>query len=109
MEPPPPWHERSLERRGGRTTVGLSGLAPAALVEFLAGYAEHGEETSPREGVAFSRILKHALDDLLAWYQEAATAQPGPTPSGRRLAAWFWGRDAGVSPLSRGARARGHE
>ena len=86
-----PWYERSRERRGGRTTVGLSGLAPDAIVEFLAGYAGRGEETSPRDGVAFPLILKHALDDLLAWYREAATAQPGVTPSGDALAAWFWG------------------
>ena len=101
-----PWYERSRERRGGRTTVGLSGLAPDGIVEFLAGYAERGEETSPRDGVAFSRILKHALDDLLAWYQEAATAQPGPTPSGSALAAWFWS-ETQASRLFLAVRERG--
>ena len=101
-----PWHERSRERRGGRTTVGLSGLAPEAIVEFLAGYAERGEETSPRDGVAFSRVLKHALDDLLAWYQEAATAQPGSPPPGRALTAWFWG-ETQASRLFLAVRERG--
>lgn len=103
-----PWHERARERRGGRTTAGLSGLAPAAIVSFLAGYAERGEETSPGDGVAFSRYLKHALDDLLAWYQEAATAQPGPTPSGRELTAWFWG-ETKASRLFLAVRERGSE
>ena len=101
-----PWYERSRERRGGRTTVGLSGLAPEAIVELLAGYAERGEETSPRDGIAFSRILKHALDDLLAWYREAATAQPGATPSGRALGAWFWG-ETRASRLFLAVRERG--
>ena len=101
-----PWYERSRERRDGRTTVGLSGLAPDAIVEFLAGYAERGEETSPRDGVAFSRCLKRALDDLLAWYQEAATAQPGVTPSGGALAAWFWG-ETRASRLFLAVRERG--
>ena len=101
-----PWYERASERRGGRTTVGLSGLAPEAIVELLADYAEGGDETSPREDVAFSRILKHALDDLLAWYQEAATAQPGATPSGRELAAWFWG-ETRASRLFLAVRERG--
>ena len=101
-----PWHERARERRGGRSTVGLSGQAPDAIVEFLAGYAEHGRETSPREGVAFARALKHGLDDLLAWYQEAATAQPGATPSGSVLAAWFWG-ETRASRLFLAVRDRG--
>ena len=103
-----PWHERSRERRGGRTTVGLSGLAPGAIVEFLAGYAEGGDATSPRDGVAFARILKHALDDLLAWYQEAATAQPGATPSGGALAEWFWS-ETEASRLFLAVRERGVE
>ena len=101
-----PWYERSRERRGGRTTVGLSGLAPDGLVEFLAAYAEGGEETSPRDGIAFSRVLEHTLDDLLAWYQEAATAQPGATPSGGALAAWFWG-ETRASRLFLAVRERG--
>ena len=66
-------------------------------------------KTSPRDGVAFSRILKYALDDLLAWYREAATAQPGETPSGGALAAWFWGETRASRLLPRGARARGRE
>ena len=103
-----PWHERSRVRRGGRTTAGLSGLAPDAIVDILSDYAEHGVETSPRRGVGFSRFLKHALDDLLAWYQEAATAQPGPTPSGRTLAAWFWG-ETQASRLFLAVRERGVE
>ena len=43
------------------------------------------------EFLAFSRFLKYALDDLLAWYQEAATARPGPIPAGHELWKWFWG------------------
>ena len=103
-----PWHDRGRARRGGRTTVGLSGLAPDAIVELLANYAERGDETSPRAGVAFARILKHALDDLLAWYQEAATAQPGATPSGGALAEWFW-RETQASRLFLAVRERGAE
>ena len=103
-----PWHERARERRDGRTTVGLSGLEPAAIVDFLADYAEGGDETSPREDLAFSRFLKYALDDLLAWYQEAATAQPGPSPAGHELAAWFWG-ETRASRLFLAVRERGAE
>ena len=101
-----PWQERGRERRSGRTTFGLSGLPPDAIVELLAGYAEHGKETSPRDDLAFSRILKYALDDLLAWYREAVTARPGATPSGSALASWFWG-ETQASRLFLAVRERG--
>lgn len=101
-----PWYERALERRGGRTTVGLCGLEPAAIVEFLARYAETGEEASPRADLPFVRFLKYALDDLLAYYQEAATAQPGSTPAGSDLKAWFWG-ETRASRLFLAVRERG--
>ena len=101
-----PWYERARGRRGGRTTVGLSGLDPAAIAGFLADYAQGGDESSPGDGIAFSRFLKYALDDLLAWYQEAATAQPGPAPAGRDLAAWFWG-ETEASRLFLAVRERG--
>ncbi len=76
-----PWHDRWLATLG-RTTVGVSGLdmlSAGALIEHaLASELPHAQP------------LKEAIDDLRAYYLEAAAAFPDPgTPATRKE--WFWG------------------
>lgn len=74
------WHDRAVAA-SGRTTVGVSGLdMPAAgrlLVQAL------GDELPP------AQALKEAVDDLRAYYLEAASAFPDPGTSAMRKA-WLW-------------------
>jgi len=74
------WHDQSVARTG-RTTVGVSGLdMPAAgtlLSEALAG------DLPP------AQALKEAIDDLRAYYLEAASAFPDPGTAKKRKA-WLW-------------------
>ena len=79
-----PWYEQSRRTRG-RTTVGVSGLAPEAAAELLADWIEGGDGS----GVAANR-LKLAVDDLRAYCLEAAVAQPGAGTNRAHLERWYW-------------------
>ncbi len=74
------WYDRAVAARG-RTTVGTSGLdmpAAAALV------------TGALDGpLPPAQALKLAVDDLRAFYLEAASAFPDPGTTKTRMA-WFW-------------------
>jgi hypothetical protein len=74
------WYDRTVARQG-RTTVGVSGLdmaAAGALVsEALAG------------DLPQAQALKEAVDDLKAYYLEAASAFPD-AGSTRARKEWFW-------------------
>jgi hypothetical protein len=74
------WYDRAVEGRG-RTTVGVSGLdmpAAGALV------------TAALDGaLPPAQALKEALDDLRAYYLEAASAFPDPGTAATRKK-WFW-------------------
>jgi hypothetical protein len=74
------WYDQSVARLG-RTTVGVSGLdmptAGALVSRALAGELPEAQ------------ALKEAVDDLRAYYLEAASAFPDPgTPATRKK--WFW-------------------
>ena len=75
------WYDRAKAAQG-RTKVGVSGLdMPAAgslLVEALDG------------ALPPAQLLKEAIDDLKAYYLEAAAAFPDPG-SAKTRKAWFWG------------------
>ena len=74
------WYDRAVAAQG-RTTVGVSGLempAAGALVSAaLAG------------ALPAAQALKEAIDDLRAYYLEAASAFPAPGTSATRKR-WFW-------------------
>jgi len=74
------WYDRAVFRQG-RTTVGVSGLdmpAAGALV------AQALDDALPE-----AQALKEAIDDLRAYYLEAASAFPDPgSPATRKK--WFW-------------------
>ncbi|WP_422001698.1 hypothetical protein [Reyranella sp.] len=74
------WHDRAVAARG-RTTVGVSGLDMPAAGRLVTDALEG--ELPP------AQALKEAIDDLKAYYLEAATSFPDPGSS-RTRKAWLW-------------------
>jgi hypothetical protein len=75
------WYDQSIAKLG-RTAVGMSGLdMPAASA--LVSRALTGE-------LPQAQALKEAVDDLRAYYLEAASAFPDPGTTATRKK-WFWG------------------
>lgn len=95
-----PWYDLGRERRG-RTTVGLSALGPKAIVSLLESYVHTG---ALPQGARPELDLKYALDDLIAFYQESVTAQPGA--SSRDVLRWLW-TETEAAELLRAVKARG--
>ncbi|HSI00553.1 MAG TPA: hypothetical protein VLA02_08125 [Reyranella sp.] len=78
------WYDQSVARLG-RTTVGVSGLdMPAAGALVSRALAGDLPEAQP---------LKEAIDDLRAYYLEAASAFPDPGSAATRKK-WFWDETA---------------
>ena len=98
-----PWFERARGRRG-RTTFGASGLAIAEVVDYLAEFEHTPPVRSPRPGIGVAALLRLAVEDLKAFYLEAAAAQPGPD-AGPAIKAWFW-RGTAAAQLLWTIRAR---
>jgi hypothetical protein len=84
-----PWHDLWRERNG-RSTVGVSGLDIEAAAAFMAAFLTTAHPPLAREGVSASALLKLAVEDVKAFYLEAAMAQPGAA-SHKAIADWFWG------------------
>lgn len=78
-----PWHDLAVRRRGGSTT-GLAGPDPADAAALL--LAPLGPAPPP---AIDAQALKLACDDLRAFYEEAALAQPGRLSPGS-LADWYY-------------------
>ena len=74
------WHDQVVARTG-RTTTGVSGLDMPAAGALLSG-ALAGE-------LPPAQSLKEAIDDLRAYYLEAASGFPDPGTSKTRKA-WLW-------------------
>lgn len=85
------WYDIAMKKRG-RTTVGLSGLEPSAMGDYIIAFLGESIPESPREDLTVGEALKLASEDLKAYYFEAVTAQPGQAaPSSEQLSDWFWG------------------
>ena len=103
-----PWWDLAKERRG-RTTVGASGYDIEEAARMACRYADGGEPDDPGAERKLSHSLKLACDDLMAFYTEAATAQPGAAGS-QDLSDWFWGETAaGRAFLALRERAAGED
>ncbi|MBL4720911.1 MAG: hypothetical protein JKY20_07255 [Alphaproteobacteria bacterium] len=83
-----PWYQVSLDERG-RTRVGVSPLNIGDAAQFVASFLDGEPSESPVEGQKLGLALKDACADVLAYYAEAATAQPGQK-SGSDVDRWFW-------------------
>jgi hypothetical protein len=77
----------------GRTTVGLSGLPIGECARYVADWLRGNAPPSPREGFSAPLILRFAVDDLKAYWLEAAAAGTAQ-PSSRQLGDWFWNATA---------------
>ena len=84
-----PWHDLWLEARG-RSSVGASGVEIEAAAEFIAAHLDEAAPARPRPELDAGALVKLVLEDLKAFYLEAALAQPGQTSS-RAAADWFLG------------------
>ena len=102
-----PWYDLGLERRG-RTTMGVSGLSIDAVANYVAAFAENGlDAANPMPELPVAEAFKRANDDLQAFYQEAAKAQPGHGGGHADVLDWFWGQtQAGKQLLACRDRAR---
>ena len=85
-------HER-WEAQHRRTTVGLSGLPIGDCARYVADWLRGKTPPSPREGFSAPLILRFAVDDVKAYYLEAAAAGAAK-PSSRQLGDWFWNESA---------------
>ena len=81
-----PWYELGRRRRG-RTAVGTSDLEIQEIARRLIDAVEQGPP--PQVGRDWVRSLKLAVEDLRAFYLEAATSQPGDHPPAA-VNDWFW-------------------
>ena len=93
------WYDMGLERRG-RTTVGGSGLGLEEVAHLLVALAEGATPANPRPELKLGETVRLAAEDLKAFYQEAATAQPGDS-SAEALKVWFWGGTRAAEVLKR--------
>lgn len=85
-----PWWDRA-RALFGRTTVGVSGQAPAAWPGFATAFLR-GERPAPPPPLKSSALaLRFLADDLKAFYTEAVQAE-GPTPSPDQVNAWLFRR-----------------
>ena len=107
-----PWFDEGRRARG-RTTVGLSGLAPDAMeqaADFVARFAA-GERAEPPPGLAheWPATLRFMADDLKAFYYEARMAQR-PDGADRDIHDWFWSDTAmGALAMALAQRMRDDE
>src|SRR5262249_8454567 len=93
LQPP---HERWIAAHR-RTTVGLSGLAIRDSGRYVANWLRGDSPKGPQEGFSSPLMLRFAIDDLKAFYLEAAAAGDAK-PSSGQLGDWFWnGTAAGAA------------
>jgi hypothetical protein len=71
-----PWHDLAVERRTASSS-GISGMSFEECGAFLASFVRRGTATNHRPEQDLGLSLKQACDDLRAFYEEAAGAQPG--------------------------------
>jgi hypothetical protein len=76
-----------------RTAVGLCGLSISECCRYVADWLCGKAPPSPREAFSGPLMLRFAVDDVKAYYLEAAAAGTGK-PSSRQLGDWFWNETA---------------
>ena len=93
-----PYYERWVEKNGGRTAVGISGVPQRrfrGMVRFLEAYTagEDADYSKRREGVGTPQFIRYCVDDLKAFYYEARMEQrPGAADSD--IHEWYWSETA---------------
>jgi hypothetical protein len=82
----PLWEQ--ARNRHARSSYGISGLTPQQAVEFIELYHSPNPPPNPKGMGRISRA-RFAVDDIKAYYMEAAAAS-GSYPSSQQLHEWFW-------------------
>lgn len=97
----------SAKKTRGRSSVGVARLTIDEIAEHILSFLEGPHESSPREDLSSAMVLRFGVDDLKAFYAEAASH--GSSPSSWQLGNWFW-RDtvAGQILISLRAAAMDH-
>jgi hypothetical protein len=79
--------------RRERSSVGLTGLAPAACGGYLVAWVRGERPASPVADMSPGLALRFVIDDLKAFALEAGLAAGG-RPSSRQLGDWLWTKTA---------------
>lgn len=82
------WQNIAVNFRG-KTTLGVTGLSPTEIVDYLGSWLSGEMPETYHSDLSKGDALKHACDELRAFYYEAKAAQPG-THSSKTLHDWFW-------------------
>ena len=85
-------HQRWVAQYG-RTAVGLCGLSISECGRYVADWLCGKAPPSPLEAFSGPLMLRFAVDDVKAYYLEAAAAGTG-RPSSRQLGDWLWNETA---------------
>ncbi|PPR60892.1 MAG: hypothetical protein CFH10_01345 [Alphaproteobacteria bacterium MarineAlpha4_Bin2] len=94
-----PWYDIAYKRRQ-RTTVGVTGLGIEEVVRTLAKWLTSSPPVDVVNDQDPPAMLKLAVEDLRAFYFEAAAGQPqGDAIGSRQLADWFWGETSAAKLL----------
>jgi hypothetical protein len=94
-----PWYETGCAQRGF-STVGTSGMTAQEAARYLDQYAT-GEVSAE---ALRPELIKHAAEDLKAFYNEAAISQPGAA-SAEDIENWYW-QDCRAGQLVKQVSAR---
>jgi hypothetical protein len=81
-------YDRSVAARA-RTTIGLLGLSIDEVGRYVARWLRGEMPDSPVADMSPPLALRFAIDDVKAYFLEAALA-PGSKPSSRQLGDWLW-------------------
>ena len=82
------WHEVAVKHRS-RTTLGVTGLQPLQIVDYLTAWLSHQPPQPFRKDISPGDALKQACDELKAFYLEAKSVQPGQH-SAASIQQWLW-------------------
>lgn len=92
-----PVYDRRLAERG-RTTVGLCALPILDVGRYVGDWLRGLAPPSRRDEFSAPLMLRFAVDDLKAFYLEAAT-DGASHPSSRQLGDWFWNETAASAAI----------
>ena len=92
-----PWYDLAMEQRG-RSNLGASGLSLEQARDVVLSFTANAPEKAPITGISKAEGLRLAVDDIKAFYVDAATAQPGKA-SGSDVQDWFWRETAFANML----------
>lgn len=86
-----PWFDKARAERQ-HTVTGVSGLSPEDAAAWLGSLLGAESVEAPVDAESAAMTFKLAVEDMKAFYLEAATAQPGG--SSTALAQWLWQQTA---------------